>query len=609
MPITVFILGLFSIGLLLWTNEISKSQRMDFDVSEAVADIQTKIVSSHVHLEEGISGNTSMDIERISREIDQAISLAEAILNGGESEHGMPLQPLKDSKLRGNVQDILSLLTQFKTIALQRIQITGMGRLDPDVYEHFHAVHKEIQDKAKTLEIVLETNQIRAQAKTNRLYWRILVVWISIMAVSIAGLVILETQRRNLAKGLQKVNKQLEAQAGELTKYKESLEDLVKKRTLQLVTSNSQLEEEVKEREETEKSLRISMDRFKTLVENLPLGIFLKDTDSAYLYWNGIWAKDLKMNSHEVFGKTDYDFYPRELAQRHIEEDRRILESGKAEEIEERYVKDGQEVVIQKIKVPIKNARGDVTSLLGIEWDITEKLRFESIAATVTTMNNLGYVFSGIRHEIGNPFNSIKLTLGIIGNKIDTCPKEEIKKYIEWIAADVSRVDYLLRVLKNFNMYDTLKLQNVVINTFMEKFLLLLTHDFGKRGITIESILTPEAQWGYADPRALQQVMLNIVNNAVDALEGKENPRIVVHVLKAGNTIRIKVTDNGYGIPEEQKKRVFTPFFTTKTSGTGLGLIIAKKLLSSMNGTIEIESQKDAGTSVEISIQEGRDEH
>ena len=69
------------------------------------------------------------------------------------------------------------------------------------------------------------------------------------------------------------------------------------------------------------------------------------------------------------------------------------------------------------------------------------------------------------------------------------------------------------------------------------------------------------------------------------------------------------MTDNGCGISEEQQKRLFTPFFTTKSSGTGLGLVIAKKLLSRMGGAIEIKSRRDEGTSVEISIQEGRDEH
>jgi C4-dicarboxylate-specific signal transduction histidine kinase len=144
---------------------------------------------------------------------------------------------------------------------------------------------------------------------------------------------------------------------------------------------------------------------------------------------------------------------------------------------------------------------------------------------------------------------------------------------------------------------------------FMEKFLLLLSDDFEKRGIAIEIFFEPEAQWGYADPRALQQVMLNIMSNASDAVDGKHSPRILIKVSKVDNKIRIRVTDNGCGILEEQQKKLFSPFFTTKASGTGLGLVIAKKLLSQMNGIIEIKSRRDEGTSVEILIQEEKDEH
>jgi signal transduction histidine kinase len=201
------------------------------------------------------------------------------------------------------------------------------------------------------------------------------------------------------------------------------------------------------------------------------------------------------------------------------------------------------------------------------------------------------------------------MTLSVLKSKISTYSREVIEEYIERALGEISGVEYLLKTLKSFNMYETLGPQNVELKPFMDKFLSFLADDLGKKGITIESSFQPEAQWGYADPRALQQVMLNIMSNASDAMEGRDSPRIIVEVSKVDYIIRIKVTDNGCGISEEQQKRLFTPFFTSKPSGTGLGLVIAKKLLSKMNGTIEITSQRDEGTTVEILIQEGRDEH
>jgi C4-dicarboxylate-specific signal transduction histidine kinase len=307
-------------------------------------------------------------------------------------------------------------------------------------------------------------------------------------------------------------------------------------------------------------------------------------------------------------GKTDYDLFPQEIAEKNIAEDKEVLTSGKSLDVEERQFKDGQEWVIHKFKMPTRIEASRFNGILGILWDVTERVRLEAVSEAVNTMNNIGYVFAGLRHEIGNPISATKMTLSVLKKKIDTYSKETIEEYVDRVLGEITRVEYLLGTLKSFNMYETPELGNVEMKPFMDKCLPLIADHFREKGITMESIFSPEARWGYADPRALQQVMLNILSNASDAVEGRENPRIVINVSKAGNSIRITVTDNGCGISEEQRKKLFTPFFTNKASGTGLGLVIAKKLMTSMNGAIEIRSRRDEGTSVEISILEGRDE-
>jgi C4-dicarboxylate-specific signal transduction histidine kinase len=108
-----------------------------------------------------------------------------------------------------------------------------------------------------------------------------------------------------------------------------------------------------------------------------------------------------------------------------------------------------------------------------------------------------------------------------------------------------------------------------------------------------------------ADPQALQQVLLNVLNNASEAVNGRRDPKITVEVSRAGGMIRFHVADNGCGIAEDRMKNLFKPFYTTKEHGTGLGLVIVKKMLARMNGTIYIESRKDEGTSVDIELAEG----
>ena len=83
--------------------------------------------------------------------------------------------------------------------------------------------------------------------------------------------------------------------------------------------------------------------------------------------------------------------------------------------------------------------------------------------------------------------------------------------------------------------------------------------------------------WISADPRALQQALLNVIVNASDAVAGQRQPKIVLSMFKSGNMVQIRVADNGAGIQDERKKDLFKPFYTTKANGTGLGLVITQK--------------------------------
>lgn len=237
--------------------------------------------------------------------------------------------------------------------------------------------------------------------------------------------------------------------------------------------------------------------------------------------------------------------------------------------------------------------------------DITEKSRLMAIAESVNAMNNLGYTFSGIRHEIGNPLNSLKMTLTVLRNNIDRFDRPSVLEYLERSQAEVGRIEYLLHTLRNFNMYESLVLRIVPLSPFLSDFLSLVAPDVAAAGIRLVPFLSPEAVQVRADPRALQQVLLNLLSNAVDALKGSPEPAITLRTgLRAGR-VTVRVEDNGCGMSEEQAERLFQPFNTGKPNGTGLGLVICKKMLAKMESTIEVESRRGAGTAVELSLPAG----
>jgi PAS domain S-box-containing protein len=254
---------------------------------------------------------------------------------------------------------------------------------------------------------------------------------------------------------------------------------------------------------------------------------------------------------------------------------------------------------------PIRNAEGDIINYVSIKRDVTEKLWLESIAQSVETMNNIGYIFAGVRHEIGNPINAVTMILEVLRSKLANLEKKAMEGYLDRALNELSRVGYLLRTLKSYNMYERPHLQQLGMPRFLEQFLSVVREDFRDRGITITTTVAPDAETCQADPRALQQVLLNFLTNAVDALQGRENPAIALRVSRRDGVIRIQVEDNGCGMTEEEQQALFKPFYTTKAKGTGLGLVIVKKMLTTMHGTIQISSRKNHGTVVNVTLPDG----
>lgn len=255
---------------------------------------------------------------------------------------------------------------------------------------------------------------------------------------------------------------------------------------------------------------------------------------------------------------------------------------------------------------PVRDESGAVINYISLKRDVTEKLRLESIAESVNTMDNIGYVFSGVRHEIGNPINSAKMSLAVLQHKLDTASKASIRDYVERALGEIGRVEHLLKNLRNYNLYEKPELEVLHLADFLGKFLHLVTEDFAKKGITIRHEVQHASYQVVADPRALQQVLLNLLTNAADALSGRSDPEISISTSSRSGMVILQVADNGCGMTEKQKQDMFKPFYTSKPHGTGLGLVIVKKMLTRMDSNIEITSALNRGTTVTIYLPEGQ---
>lgn len=228
--------------------------------------------------------------------------------------------------------------------------------------------------------------------------------------------------------------------------------------------------------------------------------------------------------------------------------------------------------------------------------DITDRHRLAAMDEAAEMMNNISCLFSGIRHEIGNPLNSIKMALTVLQNNVHKYSPEEIDVYFNRISGEIGKMEALLKSLKNFNMFEVPKTSDMDLAIFFDNLMHLLGADIRSKKVEVEIALAPEAQRALVDARAFQHVTMNLFANAIDAMAGVEQPRLVVRSQNRGDTVLLSITDNGCGMSEELIRDAFKPFFTTKPHGTGLGLVISKKMLTQMNCGIELTSEKGKGT-------------
>ncbi len=349
--------------------------------------------------------------------------------------------------------------------------------------------------------------------------------------------------------------------------------------------------------------------RLASALESSADAVVITDPQSgAIQYVNQAFEVITGYTKNEALGRTLHFLESGRNSEQHYRELREILRRDgvwRGQLVNRR--KDGSLYFEDCTFSPVRNASGQIINFVSVRRDVTEKLRLESIAESVNTMDNIGYVFSGVRHEIGNPINSAKMSLSVLQRKLDTASKEVVKDYVERTLRELGRVEQLLKNLRNYNLYETPELQSMSLKTFMQKFFQLVTDDFMQKGIVLRHEIHEAAEWVIADPRALQQVLLNLFTNAADALTDSPSPEIKVTIMRKFGQVLLQIADNGCGITEKQQQDLFKPFYTSKPHGTGLGLVIVRKMITRMHGKIEISSVPGQGTIVSISLPEGHD--
>ncbi len=365
------------------------------------------------------------------------------------------------------------------------------------------------------------------------------------------------------------------------------------------------------DRKQAEEALRMSEGKYRMLLENLPQRIFYKDRNSVYVSCNENYARDLHIKSDEIRGKTDYEFYPKVLAEKYRADDKRIMTSGRTEDIEEKYVKDGRELIIHTVRTPIRDEKGNVNGILCIFWDITEKVALQMESVRSRHLVSLGELAAGVAHEINNPINGIINCAQILLDKSEAGSKENdignrIIKEGKRIATIVSRLLSFARPGDGKERKIAAHVHGILSDT-----LILIEAQLRQEGIKIRLDIPRDLSEIFVHPQQIQQVFLNIIINARYALNQKypkshENKVLAImgEEMTIDNCLYVKATflDHGTGIPAHAIDKIMDPFFTMKPrgKGTGLGLSISHSIIRDHNGKLMVDSVEGEFTKVAV---------
>ncbi len=372
---------------------------------------------------------------------------------------------------------------------------------------------------------------------------------------------------------------------------------------------------DISERKHAEQALLQERTVLRTLIDALPDVVFTKDAEARYVTCNAAELRNLGAQSEEeVIGKTAFDFYERKFAERYHADDLRVL-SGEAVVNQEEPGVDasGSAHWYLTIKVPLRNQAGEVTGLVGISRDITERRRAEESLRRTQKLEALGTLAGGIAHDFNNLLLAItgnaRLAMAEIG--ADSPAQESIAEIGK---AGTRAADLVKRILA-FSRPEEPQRQVLPLQPIVEEALHLLRSTLPAM-IEIKSRVAPGIPPVVADPSQVHQIVMNLVTNAAHAI-GTDVGQIEIGLdaltagadlvqatpdLNEGRYVRLSVSDSGCGMDTATLERIFDPFFTTKRAGegTGLGLSVVHGIMRSHDGAVNVYSQPGKGTTFRL---------
>jgi len=380
--------------------------------------------------------------------------------------------------------------------------------------------------------------------------------------------------------------------------------------------------EDITGRKQAKEQLFESRQMLQLVLDNIPQRIFWKDRNLTYLGCNRPFAEDSGLTvPASLVGKTDFEMSWRETAGLYRADDAQVMETGepKLNYEEPQNRPDGSMLWLRTSKVPLHDADGRVKGVLGMYEDITERKQIESALKSSEEqlrqsqkMEAIGRLAGGVAHDFNNLLTAIRGYSDLLLLRLDA--NSPTRREVEEIHKAAERAASLTQQLLAFSRKQVLQPKSMDLNAVVSGMDKMLRRLIGE-DIDLVTILTPDLWNVLVDPSQVEQVIMNLLVNARDAMPkgGKvtietanvelDHPYARRHpVVKPGEYVLLAVSDTGTGMDEETQIHLFEPFYTTKErgKGTGLGLSTVYGIVKQSSGYVWAYSEVGKGTAFKV---------
>jgi two-component system NtrC family sensor kinase len=365
----------------------------------------------------------------------------------------------------------------------------------------------------------------------------------------------------------------------------------------------------------------------RTMIDLIPAFIYAKDAQSRFTAANKLVANRMGVQPEGLIGKTDFDFFPREMAEKFFNDEQAMMKSGQplidCEEIVFDKIR-GMDRVIITNKIPLCDANGNLTGIVGTGLDITDRKAADQRMASGERLESIGRLAAGVAHEINTPIQYLNDSVAFISEGVTDllayidklhaamATKAEADEDVEYLREELppaltrvsdglSRIAEIVRSMKDFSHADQNEMSQVDLNRAINSTLVIARSEYK---------MVADLETDFAELPAItchggqiNQVVLNLVVNAAHAIADVTRVsggrgKITVKTGVADDHVIISISDTGGGIPAHIRANIFDPFFTTKEvgRGTGQGLSIARGVIKAHGGSLDFETEIGKGT-------------